>query len=252
MERELFLERMARDLELARGVQLSFLPRETPVVSGYEFFSHYQPALEIGRDHLDFVKLSDGRVAAIILDVAGKGIPASLLKGRASAALHVHLLYESDPASVVRKLNLFLCQRGGDRFVTLTVAMLDPATHTLTVVNAGHLPPLLFRRYHGVSNAAPNHTAGLPLGIMEEAEYDSYQLRLQPGECVLLFTDGVPDAQGIKDERLGIDRITGIVHKDHAYSPSGLACKLISAVEEHAAGRAQFDDIAVLCFGRLL
>jgi serine phosphatase RsbU (regulator of sigma subunit) len=245
-------DRMERELALARIVQGSFLTQAPTTISGYEFFCHYQPALEIGGDHLDFVKLSDGRVAVVILDVAGKGVPASLLKVRVSTALHVLLLYEGDLTSVVRKLNMFLCQTGGDRFVTLAVAVLDPATHTLTVVNAGHLPPLLFRRHHGISNTAPNHTAGLPLGIMEEAEYDGYQLGLQPGECVLLFTDGVLDALCVKGERLGTDWVAGIVHKDHPYTPSGLGRKLISTVEEHTAGRAQFDDIAVVCFGRVV
>jgi serine phosphatase RsbU (regulator of sigma subunit) len=244
-------ERFARDLALARQVQRSFLP-QTPVFSGYEFYTHYQPAVVIGGDHLDFVQLPDGRIAVIILDVAGKGVPASLLKARVSGALHAHLLYESDPASVVRKLNTFLCQTGGDRFVTLAVAVLDPASHTLAVVNAGHLPPLLFRPHHGVSDVAPDDSAGLPLGVMPGAEYVSHHLGLQPGECVILITDGVPDAQGAKGDRLGMDRIAGIVHKDYPYSPSGLGHKLLSAVEEHAAGNRQFDDIALVCFGRLV
>jgi serine phosphatase RsbU (regulator of sigma subunit) len=232
-------------------MQRGFLPRTLPAVAGYEFFYYYQPAYEIGGDHLDFFTLEDGRVAAIILDVAGKDAPASLLKARVSGALNVHLLYESDPASIVRKLNTFLCQMGGERFVTFAIAVLDPANHTLGVVNAGHLPPLLFRPQHGISHASPHDSTGLPLGIMEGAEYVSHHLGLQAGECVALFTDGVLDAQDVKGERLGMDRIAGIVQKHYPYSPSGLGRKLLSAVEDHAAGIRQFDDIALLCFGRV-
>jgi serine phosphatase RsbU (regulator of sigma subunit) len=195
--------------------------------------------------------MSDGRVAAIILDVAGKGVPASLLKARISGALRVLLLYESDPTLVVGKLNTFLCQTGAERFATLAIALLDPSSHTLTVVNAGHLPPLLFRRHHGFSSAASDHTTALPLGIDAEAEYKGYQLNLQPGECVTLFTDGVPDAQGVDGQRLGIEGIAKIIHKDHPYSPSELARKLISAVKEYTAGKPQFDDIALVCLGRV-
>jgi phosphoserine phosphatase RsbU/P len=237
--------------ELAR-VQRSFLPRSLPAVPGYEFFSHYQPAREVGGDHLDFFTLADGRVAAIILDVAGKDVPASLLKARVSGALHAHLLYDCDPISVVRKLNAFLCQTGGDRFVTFAITVVDPSSNTLTVVNAGHVPPLLFRPQDGISHAAPDDSIGLPLGIMEGAEYVSHRFGLQPGECVLLFTDGVPDAQDVKGGHLGMDRIAEIPYKNYPYSPTVLGRRLLSAVEEHAAGSGQFDDITVVCFGRVV
>lgn len=243
--------RVEDSLALAIGVQRAFLPR-IPNVAGYEFFSHYQPAREIGGDHLDVIELADGRVAVIILDVAGKDVPASLMKARVSGALNAHFHYDGDPASVVGKLNAFVCQTRGNQFVTFAVAILDPASHTVAVVNAGHLPPLLFRPHRGTVNAIPDETAGLPLGVVKGEKYESYQLCLQPGECLLMFTDGVPDAQGVKGECLGMDRIANSVHEDYLYSPSGLGHTLLSAVQEHAAGRSQFDDIALVCFGRVM
>jgi serine phosphatase RsbU (regulator of sigma subunit) len=196
--------------------------------------------------------MTDGRVAAYILDVAGKGIAASLLKAWVAAALRVHLVYESDPVALVCKLNTFVCERDRDRFVTLAVLVLDPSTHTLTVVNAGHLPPLLFRHHHGISHAAPDHMAGLPLGVMEKGEYHSYQMSLEPGEIVMLITDGVPDAQAPKGDHLGVGRIAGLVDKGYPYSPGGLGRKVVSAVGEHMAGAPQFDDITLVCFGRIV
>jgi serine phosphatase RsbU (regulator of sigma subunit) len=158
---------------------------------------------------------------------------------------------ESDPATALEKVNSFLAQSIGDRFVTVAVVVLDPATHMVTVVNAGHMPPLLFRRGLGVSDTNSGSTSGLPLGIVEEVQYDSQQLRMQPGDCVILFTDGVPDAQGRKGDQFGMGRIAETIHKDYPYSPSGLGQKVLSAVRDHTAGRRQFDDIALVCFGRI-
>jgi serine phosphatase RsbU (regulator of sigma subunit) len=243
---------LADMLALAGEVQASFFPRKTPAVSGYQFFSHYKPAHEIGGDHFDFIKLGNGRVAVLILDVAGKDVPASLLKARLSGAVRVLFLCDSDPVPIVRKLNTFLCEMEGERFATMAVALLDPARHNVEVVNAGHLPPLLFRPHQGLSKAIPEARSSLPLGVLDVTEYESHHVSLQPGECVILFTDGVPDAQGAKGDRLGMDRIANIIHKDYPYSPSALGRKLISAVEEHATGNSQFDDIALVCFGRVV
>jgi serine phosphatase RsbU (regulator of sigma subunit) len=245
-------DRFEEELERAELAQRVLLPRLPLTVSGYEFFAYYKPAFKIGGDHLDFVEMTDGRIAAIILDVAGKGVPAALLKAWVSGAFRAYLQYETDPATVLRTLNTSISKTGGDRFVTMAIAVLDPSKHTVTVVNAGHPPPLLFRCHSGISNPSPDHTAGPPLGILEEVEYDCYQLGLQPGECLILFTDGVPDAQNVEGERLGIDGLVTAVYKDYPYSPHMLGETLITAVVNCTLNCKQFDDIALVCFGRVV
>ena len=162
-------ERLRRDLELAQQVQLSFLPRQEPQVAGYEFYAYYEPAQEVGGDYYDFIPLPPApekgtvplsakgqptlpgpdqqRWAIMLGDVAGKGVPAALLMAKLSSEARFCLLSRSDPAEAITVLNDLLCQHTSqmDRFVTLAAAVLDPAAHSLTLVNAGHPLPLICR-----------------------------------------------------------------------------------------------------------
>jgi len=133
-----------RDLEFATQVQLGFLPNERPLVAGYEFFDFYEAAQRVGGDFFDYVPLPDGRVAVTIGDVAGKGMPAALLMARIYADTRYELLAKPTPAEALTSLNAGVSSSGlGHRFITLAIVVLDPKAHTLTTVNAGHLPPLL-------------------------------------------------------------------------------------------------------------
>ena len=144
---ELARERLKLDLELARGVQRSFLPLRLPEVPGYEFFAHYESAYEVGGDYYDFIPLPRQRVAVLLGDVAGKGVAAALLMAKLSADARFCMLTEPDPAAAFTRLNSLMNQSGiADRFVTLVAAILDPASHTVTLVNAGHPPPLIYHR----------------------------------------------------------------------------------------------------------
>ncbi len=144
---ELARERLKLDLELAREVQRGFLPLRLPEVPGYEFFAHYESAYEIGGDYYDFILLPRQRVAVLLGDVAGKGVVAALLMAKLSADAQFCMLTEPDPAAAVTKLNSLMNQSGiADRFVTLVAAILDPGSHTVTLVNAGHPSPLIYHR----------------------------------------------------------------------------------------------------------
>ncbi|HEY2253408.1 MAG TPA: SpoIIE family protein phosphatase, partial [Planctomycetaceae bacterium] len=147
-----------RDLEFATQVQLGFLPNERPHVAGYEFFDFYEAAQRVGGDFFDYVPLPDGRVAITIGDVAGKGMPAALLMARIYADTRYELLAKPTPAEALTSLNAGVSSSGlGHRFITLAIVVLDPQAHTLTVVNAGHLPPLL-RLSTGPDQPAANPT----------------------------------------------------------------------------------------------
>jgi hypothetical protein len=170
--------RLRRDLELAHQVQLSFLPRKLPDVPGYDFFAHYESVLEMGGDYHGFIPLNGGRLAVALGDVAGKGVPAALLMAKLSSDIRYALLTEADPGRAVSNLNDLLYEFTGqmDRFVTLAVAVLDPARHAVSLVNAGHVPPLLYRPGTGLLEAMPKERAGVPLGILEGFAYEA------PGE----------------------------------------------------------------------
>src|SRR5262249_20779955 len=160
--------------------------------------AHYEPALEVGGDYYDFVPLTGHKVAITLGDVAGKGVPAALLMAKLSSDARFCLLTEPDLPRAISRLNELLLLQAGklDRFVTLAGVVLDPVTPTATLVSAGHPAPLLYRRATGaVQDAMTRDAAGVPLGIMEGADYTASQVVLQPGDCLLLYSDGVTDAQ---------------------------------------------------------
>jgi serine phosphatase RsbU (regulator of sigma subunit) len=267
-------ERLRRDLELAQQVQLSFLPRQEPQVAGYEFYAHYEPAQEVGGDYYDFIPLlpapekgttpvsSKGqtplegpeqqRWAIMLGDVAGKGVPAALLMAKLSSEARFCLLTRSDPAEAITVLNDLLCQHTCqmDRFVTLAAAVLDPAEHTLTLVNAGHPPPLIYRPdTENVEEATWKDTIGLPLGILEGSTYRAQSVTLQPGDCVLLYSDGVTDQLDKQNNQIRQHAIRTAL-KEGIRSPKLLGERIVKILKQYAAGRAQQDDITLVCFGR--
>jgi serine phosphatase RsbU (regulator of sigma subunit) len=246
-------ERMQRDLELAREVQRSFLPRKLPQVPGYEFYAHYESALEVGGDYYGFIPLPQGRLAVALGDVAGKGVPAALLMAKLSSDARFSLLTETDLGRAIGNLNdllyEFTCQM--DRFVTLAAAVLEPAGQTVTLVNAGHLSPLLYRHATGAfEEAVPKELAGVPLGVLEGYPYQSHQVSLGPGDSLLLFTDGVTDALDTRNAAFNVHGIQAALAGLPTPSPRNLVERVARAVQQHAAGRDPHDDITLVCVGR--
>ncbi|HEV3262258.1 MAG TPA: SpoIIE family protein phosphatase [Gemmataceae bacterium] len=248
---ELARERLTRDLELARDVQRGFLPLRLPEVPGYEFFAYYESAFEIGGDYYDFIPLPRQRVAVMLGDVAGKGVAAALLMAKLSADARFCMMTEPDPAAAVTKLNSLMNQSGiSDQFVTLTAAILDPGSHTVTLVNAGHPSPLIYHRAtRAVAEAISNEVTGLPIGVHDGVEYDSCQVSLEPGDCILAFTDGVTEAMDVNNVQLRTKGVYAAV-QGQASSPRALVNRVVEVVKQFASGRSQHDDIALVGFGR--
>jgi len=247
-------ERYQRDMALAYQVQLSFLPKSLPKVAGYEFFAHYEPAQEVGGDYYGFIPVPGRRLAVLVGDVAGKGVPAALLMAKLSSDARFCLLTEEDPAAAINRLNDLLYQHTSqmDRFVTLTAAILDPRENVVTLVNAGHVTPLIFRAVtKTLTDAMPNELAGVPLGIMEAQNYASCHIPLEPGDSLLLYTDGVCDAvntDGVRFENKGIETA---LHGNSALTPHAVGEHIVNAVKHHSLGRSAADDITLVCLGRI-
>jgi serine phosphatase RsbU (regulator of sigma subunit) len=245
-----------KEVELARAVQLGFLPQSFPEVDGYEFYAHYSPAQSIGGDYYDYIVLPNGRLAVVLGDVAGKGVPAALLVAKLSSEVRYCLLSESDPARAIGMLNDQMIRGGlGDRFVTLTAAVLDPTVNRIVVVNAGHMSPRWYRAAsRDLADAISTEATGLPLGVMPEFEYEAATLDLEPGDILTVFTDGVTDAMAPNGEMFGADGVdrclTPAGDSSDGVRPKTTGERLVQAVRRHANGRPQNDDIAVVCFGR--
>jgi phosphoserine phosphatase RsbU/P len=247
-------ERLKRDLELAHQVQLSFLPRDLPNVTGYEFYAHYESALEVGGDYYGFIPLGNGRLAVTLGDVAGKGVPAALLMAKLSSDTRFSLLTEADPAKAVGKLNDLLYEFTSqmDRFVTFIAALIDPASHVVTVVNAGHSSPLLVRKGGTVEAPLGKKETSIPLGIDEGVTFKACPIPLQPGDSLILFTDGIPDALDVRNNQFGQKGMQQALASAGAATPTQLAERLVKAVQTHAAGLSPHDDITLVSFGRTL
>ena len=188
---------------MAHEVQRGFLPSAAPRIPEYDFFDFYEPASQLGGDYYDYIELPGGRLAVVVADVSGKGISASLLMAKLSAETRYCLASEPEPAQAMARLNRAFCDSGWeDRFVTMVLAVLDPRRHEVTIVNAGHLPPL-WRRGPGAVEPVAEAEAGLPLGVDRDVDYAPCTLPLAPGESLVLYTDGITEAMNAKDELYG-------------------------------------------------
>jgi serine phosphatase RsbU (regulator of sigma subunit) len=258
-EEVLAREKERKEGEIARKVQLGFLPQTLPDVTGYEFYSHYSPAQTVGGDYYDFIALPGGRLAVVIGDVAGKGVPAALLVAKLSSEVRFCLLTVPNLADAVCLLNEQMIQGGlGDRFVTLAVMVLDPSTSAVTVVNAGHMSPKLFRAAtEELSDAVSLDATGLPIGTLPGYPYEQVAVGLDIGDALAVFTDGVTDAMNPSGAMFGPEAVDRALAPDDAglpgagQNPRRMGERLVAAVRAHAGGRPQNDDIAVVAFGRL-
>jgi len=246
-------QRLSHDLDMARGVQRSFLPLRLPEITGYEFSAHYAPAYEIGGDYYDFIHLPRNQVAVLVGDVSGKGVSAALLMAKLSAEARVCMLTEADPATAFTRLNDLMNKPGiPGWFVTLVAAVLDPATHTVTLINAGHSSPLIYHRASGtVRETMTTEMAGFPLCVVDGFEYTSCQIHLEPGDTILSFTDGVTDAMNIDDLRLQTKGVYAAL-QGGAHSTHALVDQVVKVVEQFTAGQKQNDDITLVGFGRIV
>lgn len=248
-------ERFRRDLELATRVQTSFLPSNLPEVPGYNFYAYYQPAQAVGGDYYGFIPLPQGRWAVALGDVAGKGISAALLMAKLSSDTRFCFLAESNPAQAIGKLNdqLYPFTSPMDRFVTLAAVVLDPSRHSIALVSAGHPSPLLTHNGGAaVQDAVPKEAAGLPLGMVEGSTYEACQLQLQPGDNLILFSDGVTDALDVRNHSFSIKGVQRVLREAGSVSAAVLGERLIKAVAQHASNRDQVDDITLVCMGRTI
>jgi len=174
-----------------------------------------------------------------------------LLMAKLCADARFCILTEPDLAAAFTRLNSLVCQSGiADQFVTFFAAVLDPAENILTLVNAGHPPPLICHHAAGtVSEAISNDLVGLPLGVLDGFTYVSAQLTLAPGDNILAFTDGVTDAMDLHDLQLETEGVLAAVQSD-VCSPCDLVNQVVQAIKQFSTGRSQHDDIALVGFGR--
>jgi serine phosphatase RsbU (regulator of sigma subunit)/pSer/pThr/pTyr-binding forkhead associated (FHA) protein len=246
-------ERLERDLKLAEQVQIRFLPRSVPKITGFEFFAHYNPAFEVGGDYYDFVPLPHDRLAVAVGDVSGKGVSAALMMAKFSGDTRYCILTEDAPGSAANALNGLLSAAGiEEKFITLSLCFFDLQQRKLTLCSAGH-PPLLIRHADGNVEEIGGDIAGFPLGILPEATYQQLEVTLQPGDVAVMYSDGVTDARGANDELYDYRDNRRLLKRLAASpgSPEAVGRSLLQEIREFSLGHPQADDITLICFGAL-
>jgi sigma-B regulation protein RsbU (phosphoserine phosphatase) len=237
---------LQRDLEVAREMQKALLPSASPNVQGFHFFQHYQSAYEVGGDYYDYVLLPDDRFAAVVGDVAGKGVSAAILMAKLSSDVRFWLAREPDPAIALAKINAAFSRHGwDDRFVTMVVAVVDPQACELTLVNAGHMPPIL-RAGTGEVLELGGNEAGLPLGVIDDFQYEPYKREFLAGDVLTIFTDGFSEAMNAERELFGIPRLVELC-SDKAIGAESLGPCILDKVHTFVGDYPQSDD---MCLGR--
>jgi len=251
--------RMQKDLEVGARIQRDFLPESLPTVPGYEFAARFEPAREVGGDFYDAFRLPDGAVAIVLGDVCDKGVGAalfmalfrSLIRAVSASQIGSHTveMLESRVLHAVTVTNDYIANTHGraNMFATLFVGALDPATGTIAYVNGGHEPPRVVRAGGTVRTMLP--PTGPAVGMLPEIPFTAGTIVLQPGETLLVLTDGITESRAPNGMLFGDDATDALLTAS-ADSAEILLDRVLDAVHVHAAGDPAADDVTLLAVRR--
>ena len=241
-------ERIERELELAAAIQREILPRSLPDVPGVELAAANLPTRQVGGDYYDVLPLSGGRVGFLVADVSGKGVPAALLVSTVHAAVHLQIEEAQSVADLVTRIDRHLRRYAATRkFLTLFFGVLEVESGTLRYVSAGHNPALLVRRSGSIERV---ESTGVPVGMLPNANWREETLRLDSGDMLVLYTDGVTEAVNEADEEFGLERLTAAVEGWRSLPARQICDQLMARVASFASNMPQYDDQTLLLLRR--
>jgi len=234
-------KRLEGQLEVARQVQLELLPAKDPQLEGYDISAYNFPTEEVSGDYYDWVRIYEDQIGLVIADVSGKGVPAALLMAflRASLRAATHIGYS--PHISMAKVNYLLWESiERNQFVTAFYGILDVTNRTLTYTNAGHNPPILLKQ-NGELRIMDR--GSVPLGMFKDTRYHEYYLTTEPGDVLVLYTDGVTEAHNLNGDEFGRDRLAQAVRQHARLGARELIAALQTEVIEWTEGRGATDDV---------
>lgn len=238
-------------LDVAREIQRAFMPSQLPQTPGYEFATWWFPNEAVGGDYCDVMRLKDGRIGLVVADVSGHGIGPALLMASVRAGLKALRLEYVAPETLLTRVGESLAgdlQEG--RFVTMMLAAVDPGQHRLEYANAGHAPALFFHRASGEFENL--EATGMPLGVLDDFEYpQGPHVALEPGDLVVLCTDGIVEATDESGEQFGYERLKKLIRDSIDAPAATLATNIGAAVSGYYVGESPPDDLTVLVMRRL-
>ena len=238
-------ERVKREMEIAHRIQMSLLPERPPEVEGVELAGMCIPAMEVGGDYYDFLH-RDGRLDLIIADVSGHSVGSALMMAITRTVLRSEIAGGKSPAQVLAATNATMYDdlSRAELFITVFHTSYDKETRTLTYANGGHNPPFLWRAAEG--KCISLDADGMLLGILEDVDYEERIIELQPGDILVLYTDGVTEARNEAGEFFGEERLRRAIEEGSGLSPAELLDDLYRRIYEHSKGVPQRDDITLV------
>ena len=241
-------QRMAQELEFARQIQESALPQNFHMPrKDLEIFATMDPAKEVGGDFYDFFFIDHDRLALVIADVSGKGIPASLFMMRSKAAIRSTVGPTLSPAEILEKVNNTLCEGNDtDMFVTVWIGIINLATGLMQCANAGHEYPVI--RHNGMDYELVKDTHSPALAAMEGIRFREYDLQFNPGDELFVYTDGIPESINKAVEQYGTDRLLKVLNKNKDVQYDRLLPRVRHDISDFCEGADQFDDITMMGF----
>lgn len=236
--------RLEKELAIARDIQLSFLPKADPVVPGFELAGTTRPHDEVGGDYYDFLQVTDTRLGIPIADVSGKGIPAALIMAGFRMSLLAEIRNEFAIRAIMRKVNSLLHESTDrDKFVTAFYGLLDHKNRVLIFSNAGHNPPILMRtdgRYEYLVDG------GVALGVLPDARYEERPIALRPGDVMVMYTDGVSEAESPQGEHFGTQRIEQALARMADRTAKEILDGIVADVMAFTGARGPNDDLTLV------
>jgi len=237
--------RMERELSMARRVQTGLIPETIPELAGWEFAASWLPAREVAGDFYDFIPREGRDLGLVIADVTDKGMGAALFMALTRSMVRASLEGETTAAEAITKANRLICANSTTAMpVTLFYGRVTPSSGELIYVNAGHNPPLLYRS--ASRSFEELGRTGLVLGVDASITLDQHSASLKPGDCLVLYTDGVTDALNAGEQPFGEQRLRGAIQSSASGSAQTIAQGLLHALQEFIGGADPFDDITLL------
>lgn len=246
-ERALKQKEVDQDLKLATEVQQAFLPQVPPDATGFHVQSFYKAANHIGGDYFDYIHLQDGRVAVVVADVVGHGVAAAMFMAKLSAETRFCLASDPDVAKAIERLNDRMSRLQVERFITFLLFVIDPKNDKVSIVNAGHMAPVV-RAKDGSISEPSEEESGLPIAIEDGMDYEAVEFTMNAGDIAVLYTDGINEAMNANDEEFGMERVRQLTAEGG--NASSIKDRIVKAVLKHVGNAPPFDDMCLVVIER--
>ena len=248
-EKDSKVARIESELNLASAIQADMLPNIFPPFperTEFDIYASMTPAKEVGGDFYDFFLVDEDHLCMVMADVSGKGVPAALFMMASKIILANNAMMGKSPAQILTETNAAICSNNREEmFVTVWLGILEISTGKLTAANAGHEYPVVKHGNGAFELLKDKH--GFVIGGMDGVKYQNYELMLEPGSKLFLYTDGVPEATDAQNELFGTDRMLAALNQEPSALPEQVLKNVDSSVKEFVKEAEQFDDLTMLC-----